>query len=322
MKKVNAKKIVSWVGSGLMIISLGFLANRLFTAGMDFSLLSSPGVVVGLIMIAVVEGFGIVAAAANYHALIKNVSGIYVPRPFALFVYTVSNLYKYIPGGVLYVVGRNRLAVEAKELEHSKVALATIIEGVLIVLGAVLCALVFSFSHSINYVYENVISNDTFSIFLIITVFVLSGIAVPIIIFRKKISIGFKKFWKKADILKPLVLAKRFGFATLLMFLYGLTFVGTITFLGQEMNPSLAFTVLGLYLLAWLAGFLTPGAPSGLGIREAVMLMFLSSMVNESILLSAMVVHRIVTVVGDVVAYGVCITFYKIKGRQEYEDKQ
>jgi len=73
----------------------------------------------------------------------------------------------------------------------------------------------------------------------------------------------------------------------------------------------LGSTIIGLYLLAWLAGFLAPGAPSGLGIREAVMMMFLTGLVYDDILLAALIIHRVVTMVGDVFAYFIGLIFVK-----------
>jgi len=74
-------------------------------------------------------------------------------------------------------------------------------------------------------------------------------------------------------------------------------------------------TIIGLYVLSWLAGFITPGAPSGLGIREAVMLMFMGAMVYEPVLLSAIVTHRALNVVGDMfslcVGHGYSVRFRK-----------
>jgi len=70
-------------------------------------------------------------------------------------------------------------------------------------------------------------------------------------------------------------------------------------------------------MLSWVAGFLTPGAPSGLGVREVVLLMFMGSTLNEGILISAMVMHRMLTVMGDVAAYGMALTYAQLATRKE-----
>ncbi|MCL1844162.1 MAG: lysylphosphatidylglycerol synthase domain-containing protein [Defluviitaleaceae bacterium] len=306
---MNAKKIVSWVGTFLMLVSLGFIARRLATYGIDFSLLTSPAVVAGLLAVAFAEGVVIFGASFNFRALLKNVSGISVAKPVAVVVYLMSNLYKYIPGGIMYVAGRHRMAVETEGLRHSKVAFSTVAEGVITALGALVVALTLAFEHSRSYVLQEF---DFLPFVLLIAGIALIVIVPPIYFFREKITKGFKKFWETVEIFKPAVLAKRFAWALAMMFLWGATFVITLVLLGQPMTDGLVTTIIGLYLLAWLAGFLTPGAPSGLGIREAVMMMFLSGLVYENILLAAMVIHRVITVVGDLAAYGLGLAYAQI----------
>ena len=209
----------------------------------------------------------------------------------------------------MYVVGRNRIAVETDGLSHSKVAFATVVEGVSIILGAVLIAAVFSFES----LYAFTISLDIFDeVAFAIAALIALGISL-LYYNRQKLKPIFIKFLSTVEILKPKVVAKRMSFALALMFVWGLSFAVTIYLLGQPMTVSLTFTLIGLYLLAWLVGFLTPGAPSGLGIREAIMLLFISGMVYESILLSAIVVHRVIAVVGDVFAYVVCLVLTRLE---------
>ena len=49
------------------------------------------------------------------------------------------------------------------------------------------------------------------------------------------------------------------------------------------------------YPVAWLAGFLLPGAPAGLGVREAALLALLDKAVTPEALGGAIIVHRVIT---------------------------
>ncbi|MCL2404232.1 MAG: hypothetical protein FWC92_01665 [Defluviitaleaceae bacterium] len=311
MKHITRKQIVSWAGTILMIVSLAFLAYRIYVlstgADFNFSTFASAGVVVGLVLVALMEGLGILLAGFNFRALIKNVSGVLVHRPLALLVYTISNVYKYIPGGAMYVLGRNRLAEEIDDLSHPAVALSTIIEGALVAIAAILIVVVTVFDHTVEHIRQTETELPTAFVIVIIVVLVLAGSAVYS--FRRVIAEGLGKLLAHMQVLRPLVLLKRFGFALLIMILWGGTFLATLVVLGQEMSPGMAPTIIGLFLLAWLAGFLTPGAPSGLGIREMIMLTFLSGMIYEGILIPAMVVHRVLAALGDVAAYGVAVAY-------------
>jgi hypothetical protein len=71
--------------------------------------------------------------------------------------------------------------------------------------------------------------------------------------------------------------------------------------------------IAGAYVVAWVAGLLTPGAPAGIGVREIVFLKVLQSVIPDSELLMAIVLCRIITVCGDVLFYifSIVISFRK-----------
>ena len=55
----------------------------------------------------------------------------------------------------------------------------------------------------------------------------------------------------------------------------------------------------GGYALAWAIGFVVPGAPGGLGVREAMLLTFLSGAVEDKSVLIAAILFRVATTLGD-----------------------
>ena len=61
--------------------------------------------------------------------------------------------------------------------------------------------------------------------------------------------------------------------------------------------------VVGVYAAAWLAGFLVPGSPAGLGVRELVLLLGLSPAYGASSATMAAALLRLVTVAGDGVVF-------------------
>ena len=316
-KKERIKKIVSYVGTALMLVSLWFIGRRLFgyltAEDFDRSFLSSPWVIMGLFGVALVEGLGIFLAGINFRSLVRNVSGIPTEPTLAATVYTSANLYKYIPGGVLYVAGRNRLAVETEGLGHGKVAFATVVEGALIAVAAILVAVINAFDHTFSYLRQL----DALPIIGIVVAIIILAIIPVIYVFRHKISTGWKYLTENMEELTFAVMFKRFGFALLLMALWGGSFAATLALLGQSMTLGLVSTVVGLFILSWVAGFLTPGAPSGLGIREAVMLMFMGGIVDGGLLIVAMIIHRVLTVMGDLLAYGIALLYRQITLKNE-----
>ena len=61
--------------------------------------------------------------------------------------------------------------------------------------------------------------------------------------------------------------------------------------------------VAGVYCFAWLVGFVTPGAPGGIGIREALLSVLLANVVSPEMITVAVIFNRVVTVLGDLIAY-------------------
>ncbi|MCL2188341.1 MAG: hypothetical protein FWC16_04675 [Defluviitaleaceae bacterium] len=316
-KKMDVKRWASYAGSLLMVASLGFIVRRIFlTHGdVDFSVFYNPVIVMALLGVALLEGAGIIMASFNYRAMVAHVSGIRVKTTLAMVVYTMSNVYKYIPGGVMYVLGRNKIAVDTEDLSHAKVAVATVLEGASIAIAAVTIAIVFSFEHSMYYIRQM----ENLAVIGVIVLIVIWA-AIPIIYrFRHKINAQWRDIKDSSNKLRPSLLLVRLCVAFVLMFLWAFTFLATLMLLGQEMTLGLGITVMGLYMLSWVAGFLTPGAPSGLGVREVVMLMFMGGALNEGILISAMVMHRMLTVIGDLSAYGIALAYAGAKKRLEQE---
>jgi hypothetical protein len=71
------------------------------------------------------------------------------------------------------------------------------------------------------------------------------------------------------------------------------------------LHPGLIPGLIAAYVVAWLAGLLTPGAPAGVGVREFVLLFLLGEHIGEATLLLAVLLHRLITLVGDLGFFGV-----------------
>jgi glycosyltransferase 2 family protein len=61
--------------------------------------------------------------------------------------------------------------------------------------------------------------------------------------------------------------------------------------------------VVPAFALSWVAGFVTPGAPAGLGVREALLVAGTAPLYGPGTALSAALALRLVTVLGDGIAF-------------------
>ena len=67
--------------------------------------------------------------------------------------------------------------------------------------------------------------------------------------------------------------------------------------------PPLLLSVV-VFAVAWVVGLITPGAPGGLGVRESIITLGLGTVIGAPAALTAALLHRAVSVTGDVIAFG------------------
>jgi uncharacterized membrane protein YbhN (UPF0104 family) len=80
--------------------------------------------------------------------------------------------------------------------------------------------------------------------------------------------------------------------------------------------------VAGSMALAWMLGFLTPGAPGGLGVRDAILVAMLTGVSNPAAAVAIAVSFRGVTTLGDVAGLLVGLAGTKWLGKQETARRQ
>lgn len=87
-----------------------------------------------------------------------------------------------------------------------------------------------------------------------------------------------------------------------LQFCAFLCFGAAAAVVGAALLPASASLGLfaGLFLLSWLAGFLVPVAPGGLGVREAALIALAGTQFPDASLLASVLTLRIASVFGDV----------------------
>ncbi|MCL2192612.1 MAG: hypothetical protein FWB78_04355 [Treponema sp.] len=306
----HSQKIVAVAGKLLILASLAFIVRQILRYDVDFSVLTSPLVITGLLLTALAFGAGIVFGGFNYKWLIGNITGVSLDSRLVVRIYCVANLYKYIPGTVMFLVGRNRLAFETNKVTHPQIALSTVMEGVFVILATVI---VIAFSvHGEALSYMRQVNIPAF-VWLIVGGVVLVAVLLAVT-FRRRLRTGFKELVDTMRNFSLAAKAKRLVTAMLMVMVLAVTYLVTLMLLGQQVTPAMVSAIIGLYLLSWFAGFITPGAAGGMGIREAVLLMFMGGYLNPAIVVSSAIMHRVVCIVGDIFAYGIASVYSRATG--------
>jgi glycosyltransferase 2 family protein len=272
-KKRILRRTLNWTGNALALLGIVFVAFRLHNYGNTIDLTRF-----NVILCAAIAGFAMIygisnlmLAAAWWNLLEKF--GTNVPHYWAIKTYGISQLAKYVPGNIFHLAGRQAMGMSAG-ISGGMLAKSSVWElGLLAVTGALYGLLTLPL------------------LFPAIPVFVsLAGFfSVSLIAY-----IGLRHTF-------GIHLSQTFTWYLCFLAISGTLFVGLLNlFVSNQTIDSLPLvSVCGAYIIAWLAGLVTPGAPAGIGVRELVLLFLLKGLVGEADLLLAVVVGRVITTCGD-----------------------
>lgn len=276
MLSESAKKYLNFAGFTLSLLALFFVIAqfRQYSGGVD--LLSLLPMAWPLALLCLVYAGSNVLLALSWRLLLVHL-GVRLGLRKVIYIYGVSLLAKYIPGNVFQFAGRQALGVNAG-LPGVPLLKSTLWEvGLLAASGSLFLLLL------INHLWP------VFTLAMMVSLFLL--------VFMFAIWIAVKHFGA------PVALAATWD--VLFLALSGVMFFAILLLLRPAVEPSFEMLsiVTASYVIAWLAGLITPGAPAGIGIREVVLLALLLPFFNEAHLLTAIVVGRLLSVSGDLLFY-------------------
>lgn len=217
------------------------------------------------------------------------------------YVYAISNIAKYLPGNVFHFAGRQILGARLG-WSHAAIARATLLEIAAILIGVVLIILIVGLSSSGDAAVRMIFGDESplTSYWRNAVIAMLIAAAIAFIIFFR-MQLPERLFGVAAKALL-VVLGLVTGFFVLYS-LIAIVFVNGLPIASAA--PPWAMLVIA-YLLAWLAGFVVPGAPGGLGVRESVLILLLSINPHgaEAIALALGLGMRFVSTLGDALFAG------------------
>ncbi|MCL2932150.1 MAG: lysylphosphatidylglycerol synthase domain-containing protein [Trichodesmium sp. MAG_R03] len=222
---------------------------------------------------------------------------------WAIRVYLVTNIAKYLPGNIWHFYGR---ITETKKVgvPVEIAILSVLIEPLLMAAAALAFALVGS-------IQENFFLQ--FLCFFVVISIVHPRILNLIIKYLVKIKLKFKK--SDLDAVNELKLErypiKPFLGEICFVLLRGSGFLLTmLAFNTIEFNQILL--IFSVFSLAWLLGLVVPGAPGGVGVFEATALALLEPKFSPGIVLSAVAFYRLISILAETVAAGLALLEEKI----------
>ena len=276
---------VQALGVAITIASLIFVVaylNRIFQ-DQSLEVLSTDN----LFLVLICAGFyaatlGILALA--WVNLVNGVSRTALGQLDGLCIYAVSQVFKYLPSNVLHAVGRYAMT-KARGQSHRAVLFAQASEMLLISLAAVtvVAALGLRMIEEQYVGFATKLGWRAVVMAMVIMVTLVGLLAYAIFGHRRvavRISISYLMF-VAFFVITGLIAAG---------LLYGVS--------GNSVTPH-TLHIVAAVAAAWLGGWLTPGAPAGIGVRESLIIFFLSPYVGAEASAFLAVAYRVVTTLGD-----------------------
>ncbi len=272
----KSKRYFRWLGSALSILAVIFVVSKLREYGNEIDIHLFISLALPAMCLSVFYGLASILLALAWKDLLENFKQSVSSR-LAISIYGESQLAKYVPGNVFQFFGRQALGLEAG-LAAWPIAKSALWEiGLLVVAGSTFFAVV------LPVYYKGL------PVMSAVVLFALVVLSITGIFYR----------WYGLLVARVMIWYVAFLVLTGLVFLTLLLLIAP----ANSIDGTTSVFICGSYIVAWLAGFVTPGAPAGIGIREVLLFALISPFTSEADLLAAIILGRIVTVGGDILYF-------------------
>lgn len=265
------------IGTALAVLGIAYVATRLARHARELAAAGVPGMVwvcaAGLAVGYAAAGLLLPLAWRSLLAM----WGQHRTGEWSIRTYGLSQLAKYVPGNVMHFVSRQLLGA-ADGIPHPDLMRSVLWElAGLAVAGLLLSLWALPLIDARVFRWATPLAGATATVLALTVVWWTAGVSA----------------------------ARALALYLVFLLVASLVFTALLVLLAPEGALFLPWpAVCGAYTAAWLAGFLMPGAPAGLGVREMVLLFLLEAHVTEQHLLPAVVLSRAVTVFGDALFFG------------------
>lgn len=213
-------------------------------------------------------------------------------------IYARSQIAKYIPGNVMQLTGRH-VMIRRLGVAYKPLAIASLVEIIGLLSASCTVALVGSAAFGLwgSYI------NQT-QIYYGLGIVAILLLLLPVIRYISLKFISVSRHFLSNPYLHWAFLRAYLEYL-LFFVIAGFILVGLVYQFHNNLNLYNIAALIATFSISWLAGFITPGAPSGIGIRETILVVSLDKIFpgGDSVLIA--ILFRIVTVVGDILFFTV-----------------
>ena len=287
-----------------MFISIIFICVTLASFDIDYSLIFTPQKVCWMILFAAVYSVNTWLSGICWRNSLQVISENHIDLITAFNIYAKSNFGKYLPGNIMHLANRQIFAVSIG-MKQTQIFQATLMELLYTCASSLLISLSITFRELISFIDTN-FSPRAIKLSVVMTSVLVIALLFLLYVFKEKqivyeiISLIRKKeFW-----------VSMINSCFLMLILFTITGLLLAFILNWWMPISIksTFLVIAASTVSWLIGFITPGVPGGLGVRETVLIFILSGTFGKDIVLTSALIHRVIMIAGELIAYGTGIT--------------
>jgi uncharacterized membrane protein YbhN (UPF0104 family) len=296
-KKLNIRKLLNILSYPIVIGSFIFLLVRLFEykemlkeIKIGYSLMLFMGLSILL------HFSGMIVLARAWSTLLKLFSKQIFSTKTIYKLYAKTQIGKYLPGNVMHFASRHMVGTWLG-LKQAALGLVAIYEIIgLLFASSLLCLIGFYYSGlEIRYVGK-------------IQVFIFFAMAAVVPVFIQYImKILTEKrsydFFVEIKSVHFMSLYKCFAYYFIYFAIIGVALLILMSPSGIAYDAKSVGIILFGFSIAFIAGYITPGSPAGLGVREAVLVAILSNVIGGPESMAMALMFRVVATVADLLFF-------------------
>lgn len=278
--------LVSTVKLTIFVISIYFICLIFYKNFQQIKLLTLSNkytIIEFVLLSSIIYGFILLILAMAWKKILELIENRKLNNQVVL-IYLNSQLYKYLPGNIFHYANRH-IAANKISIQHKTLLKSNVIEA----MGLVLSALVFS-------VFILSLWKINLKVYFSITVFLLL-----LFFYLRKLS-------------SVQIMFKVTPYYLMYFITIGLLCFYVVNYLTQ--NQLSIILCISLYSISWVAGYIIPGAPGGIGVRESVFVILSHNLINSADAIFIITVLRLSTTLGEIISF----IFSKISHRYYQND--
>jgi len=286
-----------------IVLVLWFIKNLHANADILSKIVWSWPVALSLVFSLLLYFISVLAIATAWNILLNSLRKVKGQFLISVSILTITQFGKYLPGNIAHHLGRVMLA-KKYNLGTSIVIFSMMLENLWLIGASSLVSLFVLINVGDAY-FKGLPEIPESAVF----VFIILGVLIFPYAMRFIVKDILPK-WTSLDALGNTKIDLP-GFYVLwqCLFLYFLYYflLGSIVLIVAdgifESTEGDLFLITGIFSVAWVVGFITPGAPAGLGIREVILVTALTPIYSSDIAVGITAMLRLVTVLGDGVVF-------------------